>query len=74
MNDYTRDIVTLQSHASMWWTQNLRHKNAAISIIPKLLQTQDDFISILKLSKIVLLKFLNWFEWQVFQLIYFLNI
>lgn len=51
MINYARDIFTLQSHAIMWWTQNLKDENAAISIVPKLIRTQEDFIAILKLSK-----------------------
>jgi len=35
----------------MWWTENLKNENATISIIPRLLETQDDFVSILQLSK-----------------------
>jgi hypothetical protein len=51
MQNYARDIITLQSYATMWWPANLKDKNATISIIPRLLETQDDFISILQLSK-----------------------
>ncbi|MEA5552131.1 restriction endonuclease [Anabaena cylindrica UHCC 0172] len=51
MTNYSRDIITLQSYAAMWWPENLKNKNATISIIPRLLETQDDFISILQLSK-----------------------
>ncbi|QNP30723.1 MULTISPECIES: restriction endonuclease [Cylindrospermopsis] len=51
MQNYARDINSLKSHATMWWPQNLRDKNATTSIIPRLLETQDDFISILQLSK-----------------------
>ena len=51
MQNYARDIITLQSYAAMWWPANLKDKNATISIIPRLLETQDDFISILQLSK-----------------------
>ncbi len=51
MPNYARDIATLQSHAAMWWLENLKDENATISIIPRLLETQDDFISILQLSK-----------------------
>lgn len=51
MPNYARDILTLQNHATMWWNENLKDENSAISIIPKLLETQDDFISILQLSK-----------------------
>jgi len=51
MPNYVRDITALQSHAVMWWTEKLKEENATISIIPRLLETQEDFISILQLSK-----------------------
>jgi hypothetical protein len=51
MPNYARDITTLESYAAMWWPVNLKDENATVNIIPKLLKTQDDFISILKLSK-----------------------
>lgn len=51
MSSYSRDIVTLRSNAAMWWSESLKDENTTISIIPKLLETQDDFISILQLSK-----------------------
>lgn len=51
MPNYAREIIALQSYASMWWPANLKDKNATINSIPRLLETQDDFISILQLSK-----------------------
>ncbi len=48
---YARDISTLRSKASMWWNESLKDGNSTLSIIPKLLETQDDFINILQLSK-----------------------
>lgn len=48
---YARDISTLQSKASMWWNENLKDENSTVSIIPRLLETQDDFIKILQLGK-----------------------
>ncbi len=51
MTNYARDIHALKSHAVMWWPEDFKNENATISIIPRLLETQDDFISILKLSK-----------------------
>jgi len=51
MPNYARDIITLQSYAAMWWTESLKDENATISVIPRLLETQEDFISILQLSK-----------------------
>lgn len=35
----------------LWWPDYLIQANATISVIPKLLQTQDDFLNILSLSK-----------------------
>ena len=51
MPNYSRDIITLQSNAAMWWSESLKDENTTISIIPKLLETQDDFIAILQLNK-----------------------
>lgn len=48
---YTRNIVELQENATMWWPRSLVEKNAAINIIPQLLVTQAEFLSILNLSK-----------------------
>ncbi|NJL89276.1 MAG: hypothetical protein HC916_05330 [Coleofasciculaceae cyanobacterium SM2_1_6] len=51
MPNYVRDITTLQSHAVMWWTEKSKEENTTVSVIPRLLETQEDFISILQLSK-----------------------
>jgi hypothetical protein len=51
MENYTRDITTLQSQATLWWPDTLKKQNAAISILPRLLETQDDFIALLQLNK-----------------------
>lgn len=48
---YNKDINELEKQAVMWWTDELKIKANEISIIPILLQTKDQFISILKLSK-----------------------
>lgn len=48
---YARDIEQLQQNACMWWPQHLGEANASISVIPKLVETQDEFLSILCLSK-----------------------
>jgi len=48
---YNRNINELENNAILWWPEHLNHKNASISVIPKLLQTQDDFLKILSLSK-----------------------
>lgn len=58
---YNRDIDTLEKNAILWWPDRLNYKNASISVIPKLIQTQDDFLKILSLSKKA--------PFQVFELI-----
>ncbi|MDQ6961940.1 MAG: hypothetical protein Q9M28_05355 [Mariprofundaceae bacterium] len=49
--NYNRNIEDLESNATLWWPEHLNQANAAVSIIPKLLQTQDDFFKIISLSK-----------------------
>ncbi|MFP4253413.1 MAG: hypothetical protein ACLFRN_02975, partial [Halothece sp.] len=48
---YKKDIKALEKQATLWWPEDLKNEAAKISVIPKLLDTQDDFISILQLSK-----------------------
>jgi hypothetical protein len=48
---FNRNIDSLETHAILWWPDTLNQANAAISIIPKLIQTQDDFLKIISLSK-----------------------
>lgn len=48
---FNRSIDELEEKAVLWWPEHLNDKNASISVIPKLLQTQDDFLRILSLSK-----------------------
>ncbi|WP_180321286.1 restriction endonuclease [Mesobacillus jeotgali] len=49
MRDYQRSVDELQAVAANWWPQNLVSLESESSIIPLLVRTQDDFISILKL-------------------------
>lgn len=49
--NYKRTIQELESKATLWWSTQLNEANANISIIPKLLETQDDFLRIISLSK-----------------------
>ena len=49
--DYRRSIESLQEKAILWWPKNLNDANQSISIVPKLLETQDDFLRILSLAK-----------------------
>lgn len=48
--NYKRTVSELEKKASTWWPKNLEETVAEKSIIPKLIATQDKFISILKLS------------------------
>ena len=48
---YKRTVADLRKQASLWWPDELKQKNAKANIIPQLLQTQDDFLRILLLSK-----------------------
>lgn len=48
---YERTPEQLEGHASKWWPREVRAKADEISILHTLLETQDKFISILKLLK-----------------------
>ena len=48
---YNRNIDELEKNAVLWWPEHLNKKNASISVIPKLLKTQDDFLKIISLSQ-----------------------
>ena len=48
---FNRTIKQLEKNAALWWPDYLSQANADISVIPKLLQTQDDFLKIISLSK-----------------------
>ena len=56
---YNRNIDDLERNAILWWPEHLNDKNAFISIIPKLLKTQDDFLKIISLSKFILFNYLK---------------
>lgn len=47
---YKRSIEELESKAVLWWPEYLSELNAASSVIPNLLATQDCFLNILELS------------------------
>jgi hypothetical protein len=47
---YNRSITELRSKAAIWWPAFLSTMEADASIIPLLIKTQDEFISLLKLS------------------------
>lgn len=46
---FTKTIEELEKRAIKWWPDELRKKTADISVIPLLIESQDKFISILKL-------------------------
>src|SRR5687767_6852680 len=46
-NSYKRTVDELRTVASMFWPDDLSRQEAKLSIIPRLLDTQDDFIAIL---------------------------
>jgi len=48
---YNRTIEELEANAILWWPDHLNQANAAISVIPKLIKTQEDFLNIISLSK-----------------------
>lgn len=48
---FKRTIEELETNAILWWPSHLQEEVASISAIPRLLETQDDFLSILSLSK-----------------------
>lgn len=48
---YKRDIKELEQKAILWWPPHLNEANSSISIIPRLLETQDDFLNIISLAK-----------------------
>ena len=47
---YNRNIDELEKQACKWWPDNIVNLEAESSIIPKLIRTQDQFISILTLA------------------------
>jgi hypothetical protein len=49
--NYRKNIGELQKQAVMWWPDSLKKKASSISVIPTLVDSQEEFISILKLSK-----------------------
>ncbi|WP_078408721.1 hypothetical protein [Priestia abyssalis] len=50
MEKYNRTYTELYSKASLWWPSELTALEASTSIIPKLIETQDRFVSILNLA------------------------
>lgn len=50
MSQYARTLEELKQKAVLFWPQDVLEKEAAISVLPLLLKTQDKFISVLNLS------------------------
>lgn len=50
MNEFARTLSELRQSAVMFWPSELLQREAAASIIPLLIQTQDKFISLLDVS------------------------
>lgn len=48
--NFQRTIEELQERASMFWPPELSEREAELSVIPKLLETQDNFVAILALE------------------------
>ncbi len=48
---YNRNIEELKKNAALWWPVELRDKNALANVLPRLLQTQEDFLRLIVLSK-----------------------
>jgi hypothetical protein len=51
MPKFNRNITELKKDASLWWPEELMEKNADANVLPLLIKTQDDFLSLLNLSK-----------------------
>lgn len=51
MPKYNRTQEELEKQAALWWPEELKEKNALANVLPLLLETQDDFLNIISLSK-----------------------
>ena len=49
MQLHNKDIIELEKNAVMWWPEHLKKEAARVSVIPLLLDSQEDFIAILRL-------------------------
>ncbi|NER20611.1 MAG: restriction endonuclease [Symploca sp. SIO1C2] len=61
MVKYSKSIDELEHKAVKWWPDSLKKKASNLSVIPLLLDSQEDFIAILRLC--------DKSPWQVFELI-----
>jgi hypothetical protein len=50
MGEYARSLSELKENAVLFWPKDVLEKEAAVSVLPLLLRTQDKFISLLNLS------------------------
>ncbi len=50
MSEYARTLSELKKNAVLYWPHDVLEKEAAVSVLPLLLKTQDKFISLLNLS------------------------
>ena len=48
---FERTIEELEQHACKWWPREVREETQKISILQVLLDTQEQFIAILKLAE-----------------------
>lgn len=51
MPKYARTLAELKEKAILFWSREILEREASVSILPLLLKTQDEFISVLKLAK-----------------------
>lgn len=49
--NYQRNTDQLEKHAVQWWPPSLMQREGATSIVPRLLETLDDFMAVLRLAK-----------------------
>ncbi|MGE4293961.1 MAG: hypothetical protein AB7E32_17355 [Desulfovibrio sp.] len=48
--EFTRTIDELQARAVLWWPDSLKRKDSLASVLPLLLETQEEFLRILELG------------------------
>jgi len=51
MGEFNRSITELRTKAALWWPEDLKSKNALVNVLPLLLETQEDFLHLIVLSK-----------------------
>lgn len=73
MPKYNRNIEELKKNAALWWPEELKEKNSKANVIPLLLSTQEQFLSILKLAKKDPFKVFDLIDTSEFPANYFLK-